>query len=170
MERTHPDKQMGDYTRCLSEAHCGIHSTMKRSHTPKEVDKLRGTLWYPFNAWCLTAAGCDQVGLGVVRNNLNKKMFADGHKGICFLRTAPNPTQPHPASGLHSLVLPLRGCEVSIQRVVSDGCRARLGRVRGRPPNIHFYLAFGVGRLQGATRQGQGPSVNIFLFKFIAVR
>ena len=28
---------------------------------------------------------------------------------------------------------PLRGCEVSIQRVVSDGCRARLGRVRGRP-------------------------------------
>ena len=27
-----------------------------------------------------------------------------------------------------------RGCEVYLYRVVSDGCRVRLGRVRGRPP------------------------------------
>ena len=47
---------------------------------------------------------------------------------------------PHPPSATKTYSL---GCEVSIQRMVSDGCRVRLGRVRGRPPKNLLSLVYG---------------------------
>ena len=47
---------------------------------------------------------------------------------------------PHPPSATKTYSL---GCEVSIQRMVSDGCRVRLGRVRGRPKKNLLSLAYG---------------------------
>ena len=103
---------------CLSEAPCGFRS----SAYPTGCTRFARLAWgyrkvnlseavrYPFNAWCLTAAGRGPRGRPQIYSYLN-------YYG--------RPQGPPPASGLNRVVGDGRFDKDFILRVVSGGCRAR---------------------------------------------